>query len=116
IGVLAATAAYTRGEGWLDGVVSYLNTNRAALTSLVQQHLPGARYSEPEGTFLAWLDVRELDLPGRGADFFLQHANVATTAGEDCGVPGFVRLNFATPAPILSKAVRAMGEAVAIHS
>jgi len=116
IGVLAATAAYTRGEGWVDEVVGYLDANRTALTSLVQEHLPGARYSEPEGTFLAWLDVRDLNLPGRAADFFRQHANVATTAGEDCGAPGFVRLNFATPAPILSEAVRAMGEAAAIHS
>lgn len=115
IGVLAATAAYTRGEGWLDDVVGYLNANRTALTSLVQEHLPGAGYAEPEGTFLAWLDVRDLDLPGRAADFFLEHANVATTAGEDCGAPGFIRLNFATPEPILSEAVRAMGEAAAIH-
>src|SRR5690625_4025211 len=74
IGVLAATAAYTRGEGWLDEVVGYLDANRTALTSLVQEHLPGARYSEPEGTFLALLDVRATDQPGSAAHYSPSHA------------------------------------------
>ncbi len=114
VGVLAAVAAYNDGEAWLDQVLSYLDTNRRALSTLVSEHLPGVRYREPEGTFLAWLDMRDLELPGRASDFFLEQAGVATTAGEECGAPGFVRLNFATPAPILDDAVRAMGEAV-IH-
>lgn len=112
LGVHAAIAAYTQGEAWLAEVLHYLENNRDTLTGLVAEHLPGAEYVPPEGTFLAWLDVRNLDLPGRATDFFLTRGGVATTAGEDCGTPGFVRLNFATPTPILSRAIRAMGEAV----
>lgn len=112
LGVLAAIAAYTGGQGWLADVLTYLDGNRVLLADLVAEHLPGVRYVPPEGTFLGWLDVRDLDLPGPAAQFFLTHAGVATTAGEDCGAPGFLRLNFATPAPILTRAVSAMGAAV----
>lgn len=114
VGMYAAIAAYSDGQEWLAGVIDYLDRNRKLLGELVSEHLPGVVYREPEGTFLAWLDTRELELPGRAADFFREKANVALTAGEDCGTAGFVRLNFATPSPILIQAVEAMGEAL-IH-
>jgi cystathionine beta-lyase len=37
---------------------------------------------------------------------------VALTDGAACGAPGFVRMIFATPRPILIDAVRSMGTAV----
>lgn len=116
IGVLAATAAYTSGAAWLSDVMSYLDRNRTELASLVAEYLPAARYTMPEGTYLAWLDLRDLGINGRAADFFLTHAGVATTAGEDCGAPGFLRLNFATPTPILRQAVQAMGAALTAYT
>lgn len=114
VGVHAAIAAYTHGEAWLSQVLRYLGTNRSLLSDLVSEYLPRATYVQPEGTFLAWLDTRPLELDGRPVDFFLEQASVATTAGEECGAPGFVRLNFATPTPILTKALKAMGQAI-IH-
>ncbi|MCA0395663.1 MAG: aminotransferase class I/II, partial [Proteobacteria bacterium] len=48
------------------------------------------------------------------ARFFLREARVALTDGRDCGEAGagFVRLNFAMPAPLLREAVQRMGDAV----
>lgn len=114
LGVVANTAAYTGGAGWLDDVLAYLDGNRRLLADLVAQQLPGVRYTPPEGTYLAWLDCRELDLAEPGA-FFLERAGVALTDGLLCGVAGtgFARLNVATPRPVLVQAVEQMGAALA---
>jgi cysteine-S-conjugate beta-lyase len=114
LGVVANTAAYTAGAGWLADVLAYLDGNRRLLAELLATHLPGVRYTPPEGTYLAWLDCRELDLAEPGP-FFLERAGVALTDGLLCGAAGrgYVRLNVATPRPVLTRAVEQMGAALA---
>lgn len=114
LGVIANKAAYTDGGPWLQGVLGYLDRNRRLLADLVEEHLPGVRYHLPQGTYIGWLDCRELDLDGPPAAYFLEHAGVALTDGAACGAAGqgSVRLVFATPAPVLTEAVRRMGAAL----
>lgn len=115
LGVVAGTAAYREGEPWLDGVRARLDRNRRLLRDLLRQHLPGVRHLTPEGTYLGWLDCRELALPSPDLeDFFRSEAGVTTVDGGSCGAPGrgFVRLNFATTEPILARIVRQMADAV----
>ncbi len=114
IGVVANIAAYREGREWLDGVLVYLDENRRALAGLLAEHLPEVRYQPPEGTYLAWLDCRALDVPTDLGDFFLEHANVALVNGTRCGElgRGFVRLNFGTPRPLLESMVKHMAAAV----
>jgi cystathionine beta-lyase len=113
-GVLANTAAYESGGPWLDGVLAYLDGNRQLLGELLSDRLPGVRWAPPEGTYLAWLDCRALDLPTSAGDFFLERAGVAMVDGPECGAPGagHVRLNFATPRPVLTTIVDRMAEAL----
>ena len=113
-GVLAATAAYSGGEEWLDGVLAYLDGSRALLAELLAEHLPRVRYTPPEGTYLAWLDGRELGVEGPLGEFFLRAAGVALVDGPECGAPGagHVRLNLATPRPVLRTIVERMAAAV----
>ncbi|WP_448072826.1 MalY/PatB family protein [Georgenia yuyongxinii] len=115
LGARAATAVYTDDGGWLADVVEYLRGNRALLEELVAEHLPGAVLSPLEGTYIAWLDVRGLDLDEPAAAFFRREAKVALTDGARCGTAGagFVRLVIATPRPILRQALEQMGAALA---
>jgi cystathionine beta-lyase len=114
LGVLAATAAYRDGEEWLAGVLRYLDGNRHLLADLIADRLPQVRYTPPEGTYLAWLDCRGLDLGPRPGAFFLEQAGVALIDGPECGAPGegHVRLNLATPRPVLRAIVDRMAAAV----
>ncbi|MFJ7045498.1 MalY/PatB family protein [Streptomyces sp. NPDC101112] len=132
LGVIAHTAAYRQGEAWLDALLAGLDTNRHLLGELVAQHLPGVGYARPEGTYLAWLDCRSLDLaPEEGstdlavvtdlagpARLFLDHARVALSSGHIFGTggAGHVRLNFATSRAVLTEAVTRMGRAAALHT
>ena len=113
-GVLANTTAYDAGETWLDGVLAYLEGNRLLLGELLADRLPGVRWTPPEGTYLAWLDCRELGLPTSAGEFFLERAGVAMVDGPECGAPGagHVRLNFATSRPLLTAIVDRMADAV----
>ena len=127
-GVRASTAAYRDGGPWLDDAVAYLDGSRSFLAGLLAEHLPEVGYRPPEGTYLAWLDCRALfadpgaRLTGRRAlpadvspaEFFLAKARVMLTDGAACGEAGrgHVRLNFATPRPILAEIVRRMADAV----
>ena len=117
-GVRATTAAYRDGGPWLDDAVAYLDGNRALLARLLAEHLPEIGYRPPEGTYLAWLDCRALfarrGIEASPAEFFLAKAQVMLTDGAACGDVGrgHVRLNFATPRPILAEIVRRLAGAV----
>jgi cysteine-S-conjugate beta-lyase len=124
-GVQASTAAYRDGGPWLDDVVAYLDGSRTLLAGLLADHLPEVGYRPPEGTYLAWLDCRSLfadrgsrfadrGTDGSPAEFFLAKARVMLIDGAACGEAGsgYVRLNFATPRPILTEIVRRLAGAV----
>jgi cystathionine beta-lyase len=110
LGVVAACAAYESGEPWLDEVLGYLAGNRRALVELLAEHLPRVGYTPPEGSYLAWLDCRALGLATPG-EFFREVAGVAVVEGAECGEAGrgHVRLNFATPLPVLREAITRLG-------
>lgn len=75
--------------------------------------MPDVGYRQPEGTYLAWLDCRELGLPGSAGQFFLDRARVALVDGRECGEPGegHVRLSFATGGALLTTMVDRMAAA-----
>ena len=126
LGVIAHAEAFRTGDDWLDLLLTGLDANRTLLGDLVAKHLPGVKYQRPQGTYLAWLDCRQLgfdeeatgglavvaDLAGP-ARWFLDHARVALSSGHVFGTGGggHVRLNFATSQAILTEAISRMGAA-----
>ncbi len=128
LGVIAHAEAFRTGGGWLDALIRGLDENRTLLGDLVTEHLPGVKCQLPQGTYLAWLDCRELGFEEEASDgpavvadlsgparWFLEHARVALSSGHVFGTggAGHVRLNFATSQAILTEAVSRMGGALA---
>lgn len=114
IGVVASTAAFNDGEGWLKDVIAYLEGNRDALEGLVAEHMPGVKYRKPDGTYLAWLDMTDTKVPEDVATFFRENAGVAITDGSACGdcAKRHVRFNFAMGRPLLEETIARMGKAL----
>jgi cystathionine beta-lyase len=98
----------------LDQLLVYLENNRGCLMDLLKTNLPEIKVIQPEGTYLAWLDCRELGLLPDPYNFFLYNAKVALNDGKSFGSNGigFVRLNFGCPKSILTDALVRMTEAV----
>ncbi|MCM6761522.1 aminotransferase class I/II-fold pyridoxal phosphate-dependent enzyme [Rathayibacter sp. ZW T2_19] len=128
LGVLAHTVAFREGGDWLDALLASLDRRRTLLGELLAEHLPQLSWRPPEGTYLAWIDCRALALSETGprdsfavatdldgaARVFADEAGVAVNSGHifGRGGAGFIRLNFATSAEILTTAVSRMGDAV----
>ncbi|MDN5792180.1 MAG: aminotransferase class I/II-fold pyridoxal phosphate-dependent enzyme [Brevibacterium aurantiacum] len=113
-GILATTAAYTQSGDWLDEITAYLKGNRELLTDLVSAHLPNATFLPPEGTYLAWLDLRGYGLETGLSQHFNERAHVAITEGRLCGEvgEGHIRFNFALPRPLLTGAIERIASAL----
>ena len=99
MGITAALAAFRDGDEWLDELVGYLQGNRDDAAAFVHKRLPGAAMAPLEGTYLAWLDLRDASIAGNPHRFLLEHGRLATVDGAlfGPGGEGFIRLNLACP-------------------
>ena len=115
LGVIAAEAAFTHGDGWLDALRDQLAANRELVGELLAAELPKITWRLPQASYLAWLDCRALALGDDPAETFLARGRVALGRGLDYGREGagFVRLNFGTSPGHLTDAVRRMARAIA---
>jgi cystathionine beta-lyase len=110
-------AAYRHGERWLSQLIAYLAKNRSFVEEFVCDQLPGVRVAPIEGTYLAWLDCRDLGLEESARTFFLREARVGLNDGGRFGPggEGFARLNFATPRSNLLDGLQRMRRALLLR-
>jgi cystathionine beta-lyase len=114
MGFVAALAAYTECQPWLDALLPYLRGNRDYLVDYVQQHFPQVMVTRPEATYLSWMDFRALNLPDSPFKFCLERARVAFNDGALFGEAGagFLRVNLGCPRSTLHEALERVREAV----
>lgn len=107
-GIFAAEAVYNEGERWLADVMTYIQANFVFLRDYLARHWPAVKVIEPEGTYLVWVDCRDLglaqdDLMSR----LINEARVQLNDGLSFGPEGegFIRFNLATPRQVLEEAL-----------
>ena len=109
LGFVATEAALTHGATWHAELIDYLRQNRDLVAQAVAD-LPWVHMRAPEATYLAWIDIRELELEDAHA-FFTEHG-VGIAAGEEYEGPGFVRLNYGCPQSVLVEGLSRMSKAI----
>ncbi|MEV0590342.1 MalY/PatB family protein [Nonomuraea cavernae] len=112
LGALAATAAYTDGDDWLDRLNGQLAANAALLRDLLARQLSSVTFPEPQATYLAWLDCSPLGFGPDPAATFLDRARVALSSGPDFGAPGqgHTRFNYACSPALIEEAIARMAQ------
>ena len=108
-GIEALQAAYTHGDEWLKQMLAYLDGNMDFLENYINQHLPKIKIVRPEGTYLVWLDCREMGMkPMELRRFFIEEAKVGLNSGTDFGQggEGFMRMNVGCPREIIVEGLR----------
>ena len=90
-------------------LIHYLGQNRDLVARAVAD-LPWVHMRAPEATYLAWIDIRELQLEDAHA-FFTEHG-VGIAAGEEYEGPGFIRLNYGCPQSVLVEGLSRMSKAI----
>jgi len=109
LGFAAALAAYRDCKVWHRELLEYLRGNR----DLVRQAINGMKglsMHNLEATYLAWIDTRKSAI--HDPTLFFEQAGVGLSRGSDFGDPGFVRLNFGCPRPLLQTALDRMSAAI----
>jgi cystathionine beta-lyase len=109
LGYTAAETAYRYGEEWRRELIKYLRGNRDLVAQEVAG-MPGLSVAHVEATYLSWIDVRAAGIEDPVT--FFEEAGVGLSGGADFGLPGFVRLNFGCPRPLLAEALKRMRKAL----
>ena len=112
--MIASTAAFRHGDGWLDELRDYLAETRRLLPELLAEHAPGVRVAPGSATYLAWLDFRDTGLGDDPATTVLERGRVSLLPGTDFGSVGrgFARLNIGTSQELVEEAVKRIGSAL----
>jgi len=111
MGLISCEAAYADGADWLDELINYLADNMSLLDNFLQTNIPKIKLVKPEGTYLAWLDCRELGLSSKELnDAITNKAKLWLNDGSMFGKggSGFQRMNAACPRSILQNALEAL--------
>lgn len=105
-GAAAAAVAYQTVD-WLDAAIATNSHRRYFLKELLASELPAVGYRVPDCSYLAWLDLTELNLGANPTERLITEAKVAFNDGVTFASDHhqFVRLNFATSEEILVEAV-----------
>ncbi|MHA1473810.1 MAG: MalY/PatB family protein [Promethearchaeota archaeon] len=114
-GVIALKTAYNECEDWVDAVMVYIKKNYEFLKNFIQEKLPGVKVIEPEGTYLIWMDFRDIKLTQNELDDILKkEAKVGLDSGPMFGKGGigFQRINIACPLSTLQNALERIESAL----
>ena len=114
MGLTACKSAYDKGQQWLTELKAYLTKNINFVDKFLKEKLPKIKLIYPEGTYLLWLDFRELNLTDdKIEEILLNKAKLWLNSGKIFGETGkgFQRLNIALPRKKLIWAMKQMEKA-----
>ena len=97
--LVAFEAAYREGDDWLSALMAYLQNTVEAAIIFINTQLPQINVIRPQGTYLLWLDCRQLHLTDEALTrFFIQEAKLGLSPGAIFGIggEGFMRMNIGT--------------------
>lgn len=101
LSIAAHKAAFAHGGPWLEQLKAYIDGNLTLVDTFLKENIPGARFTIPEATYFAWMDLGDVlprveDPP----DFFANKAGVLLEGGNGLfagNAKGYIRLNLAMP-------------------
>lgn len=114
-GIAACEAAYRYGEEWYQAVSEYIRSNISYIREYLKENIPEVKLRVPEGTYLVWLDFRELGLSENDLEDLIVHKaglwlDQGTMFGDEG--QGFQRVNAACPRSTLETALKKLEKAV----
>lgn len=113
-GAIATDAAYKHGEPWLNELLTFLNDNVTFVRDFLKTNLPEIKLTDPQATFLLWLDFRAWKLPQTELkSFIVNKAKVGLNDGASFGQDGkgFMRLNVGSPRSMVEEGLNRILEA-----
>lgn len=108
MGLIACEAAYQHGEVWYQAMHDYVRKNIEYASKFIHERIPKVNMVKHEGTYLIWLDFRELGLSSEELEkLIIDEAKLWLDSGMIFGESGigFQRINVACPRIVLEEAL-----------
>ncbi len=115
LGMVAAEAAYTYGEPWLEGLLVYLRQNHAHFADAVNGMTSKIKVLPADSLYLAWMDCGGLGMdPDALNSFMLTKARLWLDKGQKFGAEGhgYMRVNLGCPRATVDEAIGRLAAAV----
>ncbi|GBG94552.1 cystathionine beta-lyase [Ligilactobacillus salitolerans] len=97
LGMEAQIGAYANCE-YVDQLVEYVHRNMQYLEEFFKDEPWGMKFIVPQGTYLAWIDVRNCRFDAQELqESLVNKGHVGIMSGENYGNSGFLRMNIACP-------------------
>ena len=100
LGMYATMVGYRECDDYIDQLNAYIKSNMEYVKSFIDKELPDFKFEIPDGTYLAWIDAREVPFTTEEIQDALVHVGkVAIMKGETYGESGtkYLRLNCGCP-------------------
>jgi len=107
MGITAGEACYSHGEEWLNSLLDVIRHNYNHVKNRLNEQAPKIIITPLEGTYLAWLDLRQYINPNNTKAFIQDKCRLAVNFGELFSEDnkGFIRLNMATDPKYIHEAI-----------
>ncbi len=115
LGFKACELAYTKAEKWFEQFLELINKNQQIVSEFFENKFTVLKAPLIEGTYLQWLDFRELGLKNKELKRFMnEKAKIFFSEGYTFGKngDGFERMNLAVPTHILEKGLERLYNAI----
>lgn len=117
LGMVAAEAAYTHGEPWLEELLTYLQGNHAHFADAINGSTSKITVLPADSLYLTWMDCRGLGLDVDELNrFMLTKAQLWLDKGQKFGLEGhgYMRVNLGCPRATVDEAIRRLTNAIAV--
>lgn len=114
-GMYATMVGYTECDDYIDQLNEYIKENMRFVKEYLDKYLPDFKFEIPDGTYLAWIDARDVPFSTEEIQDALVHVGkVAIMKGETYGENGtkYLRLNCGCPKSKLEEGLSRMKKAM----
>lgn len=115
IGYKACEIAYNKSEDWIDELNSLVYSNHNFIKEYLEKNIPEIKVFDLEGTYLQWLDFRDLNLNEEDLNnLLIKDAQLFLSDGVMFGKEGkcFKRMNIAYPRKYIEDALQRLEKAI----
>lgn len=98
MGMTALMSSYCQCDDYVDELVGYIQKNMDLVDTYIHQYCAPLKFRKPEGTYLAWIDCRDLPVTAdEFQDVLVNIGQVGIMKGETYFGDGYLRMNVGCP-------------------